>query len=294
MTNRSTASFSQHRVSADEYVEQLEEAQEFLQVTGRKPQVAIILGSGLGDFGAELANREVIPYTEIPHFPPCTVPGHRGNLIFGTVDGIQVAAFQGRWHMYEGHWPARAVFGIRAVHRLGIEGMIVTNAAGSLRNKLAPGSIMLIRNHISLFCPDPAEGLAHPVLGPQFYEQTEPYDQILTDALQIQLTLIGIAPQEGVFAYVRGPRYESKADVKALSLLGADAVGMSTVPEVLAMRQAGLKKILGLSLITNFAAGISDSRPSHEEVLHTSQSAKDRLTLALKEALSVLITGERF
>lgn len=275
-------------VSLD-YIKRLEESVEYIKnKINSTPEVSLVLGSGLGEFANELEDKVVIPYKEIPNFPVSTVHGHAGNLVNGTCAGRNILAFQGRVHCYEGHSSATVAFGARVARLLGVDTMIVTNAAGGLDPSFQVGDLMLLKNHISLFAQDPSEGLSHPTLGSMFYPQTDPYSEELCKTAHDCAKELGIDLKEGVYCMLKGPRYESRSDVKALSVLGASAVGMSTVPETLAMCQMGLKKILGISLITNMAAGILDSEPTHEEVMETANQRKKDFKNLLSSILNRL------
>ena len=269
-----------------EYVQRLHEAAKFISSFGRTAETAMVLGSGLGDFAASIEDALVIPYQEIPNFFPSSVIGHAGRLVFGTVDGKKIVAMQGRIHCYEGYTAAQVAFGVRALAFAGARRFLVTNAAGGLNPEFEPVDLMLIENHISLFSQDPSSGLHHPELGERFYPQTDPYN--LKRALQIESAAKeqGVRLRRGVFCYVPGPRFESRADIKALRTLGADAVAMSTVPEVLALLNLGINDITGISLITNLAAGIRDSSPNHEEVLAVAEAAKPEFEKVVRAVIA--------
>lgn len=217
-----------------------------------------------------------------------SVAGHGGTLVFGRVEGKDVVAMQGRVHCYEGYSAGEVAFGVLALALFGAEKFILTNAAGCLNPAFDVGDLMLIEDHISLLCEDPSRGAHTPELGERFYSQIEPYSLDLIDRLTKTALQEGIALRRGVYFYVPGPRYESKADIKAIRMLGADAVGMSTVPEVLALNNFGVRKVTGISLLTNYAAGINASNPNHEEVLAVARQAGQKLDKVLRKLIAML------
>lgn len=272
----------------DLYRQQLFDAKNFLEknIKGAIPKTALILGSGLGDFADNLEQQEVIRYNDIPNFPISGVPGHKGQLVSGYLEGKRVVAFQGRVHTYEGFSAAQASFGIRALGLLGVETLIVTNAAGGINSDFSAGDLMLIENHISLFCEDPLRGLQQAGLGEHFYDQTAPYsDELIALARKVG-NAESVELKQGVYCMVPGPRFESAADIRALKVLGADAVGMSTVVEVLAARHIGIKNVLGISLISNLAAGISKNQLSHAEVIEAGNNAKEKFSRLISQIVA--------
>jgi purine-nucleoside phosphorylase len=241
-------------------------AAEFLRgrLKGFGPRIGVVLGTGLGDLAERVERPRVVRYAEIPGFPQTGVAGHRGELVLGQLEGIPVLLQSGRFHLYEGHDPATVVLPVRVMHELGIEILIVTNAAGGLRPTVHPPALMLIADHVNLMFRSP---LAGPVLEPEgrFPDMSEPYDRALR-ALAREVALAeGIGLEEGVYVGLLGPSYETPSEIRMLQRVG-DAVGMSTVPEVIVARARGLR-VLGVSTITNLAAGISAAALSHEEVL---------------------------
>jgi len=277
------------------YVARLEQAAGHICArVGLVPQVLIVLGSGLGTLTEIVEARIVLPYTEIPGMPVVRTDGHAGNLIVGKLGGREVAIFQGRVHCHDGLPPAEVAFGVRAMVHLGVRTLLVTNAAGGIREGMQPGDLMVIDNHISLFLPqDPSYGLEHPMLGAKFYPQTDPYDTQLGDAFCAAAARRGwgAACHRGVYCFLPGPRYESRADIQLLRLLrAADAVGMSTVPEVLAALQmsGGSLRVLGISTITNIAAGVSAAEPNHDEVTTTGAAAAPRLRALVADVVEGL------
>ncbi|MDN5331794.1 MAG: purine-nucleoside phosphorylase [Tepidanaerobacteraceae bacterium] len=249
-----------------------------------QPEIGVILGSGLGDFAEGLEERLVIPYAEIPGFPVSTVKGHKGNLVFGQINGRNLAVMQGRFHLYEGYPIEKVVFGVRVLGLLGIRALIVTNAAGGISENLSPGDLMVIKDHINMTGENPAAGEEIPELGARFFDMTFAYDAELRDKAKMVFEELGLEYKEGVYAFMKGPSYETPAEIRMLKIIGADAVGMSTVPEVIAARQMGIK-VLGISCITNMAAGILDKPLSHAEVLEVSEKVKEKFVRALSSII---------
>jgi purine-nucleoside phosphorylase len=237
---------------------------------GDQPGVGIILGSGLGGIVSRIVDAIRIPFADVPGFPSATVAGHAGALILGTLAGRRVAALAGRFHMYEGHDAGLAGFPVRVLEALGVRTLVVSNAAGGVRRTFRPGDLMLLADHINLMFRNPLVGTLQPG-DVRFPDMSEPYDRSLR-ALARQVALErGVPLHEGVYAGLLGPTYETPAEVRMLSQLGADAVGMSTVPEVVVARALGLR-VLGISCITNMACGLSLHPLSHDEVLETTRA----------------------
>ena len=228
--------------------------------------IAIILGSGLGELGERLADAIEIPYADIPGFTRSTAPGHRGMLLAGELAGRPVLCMQGRLHRYEGHGFAQVTFPVRVLRLLGVQTLLVTNAAGGINTGYAVGDIMVIADHINLMGGNPLAGLHEPVFGERFFDMGTAYTPALRSLAHASAQRLGMRLREGVYIAVTGPSYETPAEIRAFRALGADAVGMSTVPEVIAARHCGMD-ILGLSLITNLAAGVTDAVLSGEEVI---------------------------
>lgn len=267
-----------------EYVAQLLEAGRYVQrLIPEIPKTLIVLGSGLGGLVDRADVKLRIPYAEIPNMPVPTTPGHQGNLIYGSLDGTDVLMFQGRAHMHEGKTSQEAAFGVRAMKLAGVENFIITNAAGSLNSTIRVGDIMVIENHFSLLLSDPSLGLVHPALGLKFYEQTCCYDQEMIGQFKEIAADIDRPAASGNYAFILGPRFESAVDVKILqSWKHIDAVGMSTIPEVLALYQMGAK-VLAVSTITNEAAGIDGAKPNDDEVQMQGRETGPRLAQILQE-----------
>lgn len=251
-----------------------------------EPVAGIILGSGLGGLANRIANATAIPFAEVPGFPTATVVGHAGKLIAGGLAGRSVIVLAGRFHMYEGHDAALAGFPVRVLHALGVRTLFVSNAAGGIRRTFRAGDLMLIRDHINLMFRNPIIGAL--VDGDErFPDMSEPYDAALGASLREHAAALGFQLQEGVYAGLLGPTYETLAEVRMLTTLGADAVGMSTVPEVIVARAMGMR-VAGVSCITNMAAGISIHALSHQEVLETTTHVADRFETLVERFVSTL------
>ncbi len=234
---------------------------------GVAPRVGLILGSGLGGIADTIEGSTRLAYREVPGFPPSTVVGHAGELVAGTLSGTPVVALSGRFHMYEGHDAALAGFPVRVLHALGARTLVVSNAAGGARKSLRPGTLMLIADHINMQFRNPLVG--HVEEGDvRFPDMSEPYDVELRAIAKRIAADMGVQLDEGVYVALLGPTYETRAEVKMLQQLGADAVGMSTVPEVIVARALGMR-VLGISCITNYACGLSGTAITHDEVLET-------------------------
>ncbi len=256
--------------------EKASRAAEFLREQVKDaPDTAIVLGSGLGAFGDAIEREAEIPYAEIPGFPVSTVPGHAGRMIFGRIAGKRIAALQGRFHLYEGYAPADVTLYVRALRLLGVRNLLLTNAAGAIRTDFAPGDLMLILDHVSLFCDSPLFGPNDSRFGPRFPSMSEVYDRGLREIAREASRACGVPLREGVYCYTRGPMYETPAEIRALRALGADACGMSTVPEAIVAVHCGLR-VLGVSCLTNMAAGILDAPLDHAEVMAAGKAAEGR------------------
>ncbi len=238
------------------------------------PVAAIVLGSGLGGLAEQITDAVRIPFHDVPGFPPATVEGHAGALLLGTLSGKPVICLAGRFHLYEGHPAAVAVFPIRVAHALGARTLIVSNAAGGIRRSFSPGTLMRIDDHINLMNRHPLAGPAQDG-APRFPDMSQPYDSALGMQLDATARAMGLRLDVGVYCGLLGPTYETPAEVRMLEKLGADAVGMSTVPEVITARTLGMRCV-GVSLITNAAAGYTAALLNHAEVLHESKEAAGR------------------
>lgn len=264
--------------------EQLEETLNAIRARapGRSPAVAIILGSGLGDFADSFEDRIAIPYGELPHFPHSSVVGHAGRLVLGKLKGVELVAMQGRVHAYEGYAPWQVAFPARVLCRMGIKTLVVTNAAGGINLSFDPGALMAITDHINVSGWNALTGENDERLGPRFPDMSRAYRPELVERLFEIAKRQGLTLQKGVYAMVNGPTYETPAEIRMLRTLGADAVGMSTVPEVAAAAHMGVR-VAGISCITNLAAGIGTQPLSHEEVAETAHRVRDVFTALLTE-----------
>lgn len=231
-----------------------------------RPSVGIILGSGLGGIAGEIQDRTELQYGDIPYFPKSTVPGHKGLLVTGRLEGKNVICMQGRVHFYEGYSMKQVAFPVYVMKMLGIRSLIVTNAAGGVNKSFAPGNLMLIRDHINLMGGNPLTGENDDRLGPRFPDMTKVYSEKLIKCALSAASDRGIAVKQGVYAAMSGPSFETPAEIRFLRTIGADAVGMSTVPEVIAAGHCGIS-VLGISCITNYAAGVTGKPLSHDEVI---------------------------
>lgn len=250
--------------------------------------VAVVLGSGLGSYAATLPDAVEIPYEELPEFPIPKVEGHAGSLFSVTVGGGSALVFSGRVHFYEG-WPIdRVVFGVRAAIVAGARRVLLTNAAGGVGDGLSPGDLVLLSDHINLTGANPLNGPNDPRLGPRFPDMSEVYSVALREQALEAAAAAGVDVKKGVYAWFTGPSYETPAEIRMARTIGADLVGMSTVPEAIAARHMGAD-VLGISLVTNLAAGISDMPLSHEEVTETADQAREKFTGLLDALLPRLV-----
>ncbi len=255
------------------------------RLSGFQPEALMILGSGLGFLADELEHPVSVPYGDIPHFKPSTAPGHKGQLVFGRLEGKDVAVMQGRMHFYEGYSLQEVTYAVRVLRLLGAEKLIVTNAAGCVNREWSAGSLMLITDHIKLCLESPLRGENLPAFGPRFPDAstiyTPEYQVLARNAAQS----LDIPLKEGIYMFFPGPQYETPAEIRAARILGADAVGMSTVPEAIAARHCGMK-VLGLSLLTNMAAGILSQPLSEEDVLDAAAKASRQFSLLVRNCLA--------
>ncbi|AZO95621.1 purine-nucleoside phosphorylase [Halocella sp. SP3-1] len=252
-----------------------------------KPQIGLILGSGLGKLANEIEEQRVFKYQDIPDFPVSTVPGHAGRLIAGRLEGKAVIAMQGRFHFYEGYTMKQIILPVLVMKLLGIETLIVTNAAGGVNKDFNPGEFMLISDHINMMGTNPLIGQNFEEFGPRFPDMSEAYNKGLLKLARETAEQLGIIAREGVYAAVTGPSFETPAEIRFFANNGVDAVGMSTVPEVIAARHMGVN-VLGISCITNMAAGILDQPLSHEEVIETTEKVKENFISLIKGITAVL------
>ncbi len=256
-----------------------------------KPRLALILGSGLGVLAEEIENADVIPYEEIPNFPVSTVEGHAGQLVCGELEGRKVIAMQGRFHYYEGYEMQEIALPVRVMAELGCKGLFVTNAAGGVNRNYEPGNFMLISDHINLMGDNPLQGENLEELGPRFPDMTTAYDPTWQDQAEEIAREQSIKMRRGVYAGMGGPSYETPAEIRMLENLGADAVGMSTVPEVITARHMKMR-VLGISCITNMAAGILPQPLSHEEVVKIAEKVKPDFIRLIRSLLRELNIDE--
>ncbi|MBI0576221.1 purine-nucleoside phosphorylase [Neobacillus cucumis] len=264
-------------------IEKIQNAAGFLKGKYSKtPKIGLILGSGLGVLADEIAQPVKIPYHEIPDFPVSTVEGHAGQLVFGSLSGAEVVAMQGRFHFYEGYSMDKVTFPVRVMKELGVEMLIVTNAAGGVNESFSPGDLMIITDHINFMGTNPLIGPNDSKLGVRFPDMSEAYTKELRAIAKEIAGSLKIEVKEGVYVGFTGPVYETPAEIRMARVLGGDAVGMSTVPEVIVARHGGLK-VLGISCITNMASGILDQPLSHDEVIETTEKVKANFLLYIKE-----------
>lgn len=261
-------------------------AEYILSKTTLRPTIGLVLGSGLGDFADTLEDAVRIPYGEIPHFPVSTAPGHAGALVIGKKCGQVVAAMQGRIHYYEGHDLRTITMPIRVMAKIGVKNLVLTNAAGGANPNYAPATLMLIRDHINYGFANPLIGENLDEFGPRFPDVSDLYTRELRIAVKEKATAAGIHLEEGVYMMFTGPNYETPAEVRMAQILGADAVGMSTVPEALVAGHCGMR-IVGVSCITNHAAGVTDAKLDHSEVVEIASQVHDSFQTLVELILTV-------
>lgn len=269
-------------------LEKIKETADFIKAhfTG-KPQIGIILGTGLGNLGDSIEHPEYLPYEQIPNFPVSTVKGHKGRLIFGKLSGKNVIALQGRFHFYEGYTMKEVTFPIRVFKELGIEVLIISNAAGGMNLSFKVGDIMIIRDHINMMPTNPLIGANDEQLGPRFPDMSEPYDHNLIEKMKQIAASEQIKIQTGVYVGVSGPCFETPAEYRAFRILGGDAVGMSTVPEVIAARHGGIP-CFACSIITDLGGGEVAETVSHEEVIAAAAAAEPIMTKLISKLITVI------
>ena len=269
---------------------QYQESADFIRakIGSFAPKVAMVLGSGLGFLGDEVEDPICVSYRDIPHFKASTAPGHKGRLVFGTLRGRNVAVMQGRMHHYEGYSYEEVGYAVRVLRLLGCDTLVVTNAAGGVNLDFQAGDLMLITDHIKIFMESPLRGENLPAFGPRFPDASHLYTPALQEVARTAARDLGIPLREGVYMYFPGPQYETPAEVRFARVAGADAVGMSTAPEVIVAGHCGMQ-VLGFTLVSNLAAGILDQPLSEQEVLDAAEACKDkfsRLVLACLEHLN--------
>ena len=246
-----------------------------------QPRVAVVLGSGLGAFADALDEAVTIPYSAIPGWPQSTAVGHAGKMVVGLAAGVPVAVLAGRAHLYEGYTAQQAAFGVRTLGRLGVRSLVLTNAAGGVNANFAPGALVLLSDHINLLGQNPLSGPNDDTLGPRFPDMSEAYSKTFRAIARQAGRAMGLELPEGVYAAVPGPSYETPAEIRYLRAIGADLVGMSTIPETIAANHMGLR-VLGISCVTNHAAGVVDQKLDHKEVLQVGERMKDTLIELLR------------
>jgi purine-nucleoside phosphorylase len=256
------------------------------------PRIGVVLGSGLNELAGRLPDGVTIPYERIPHFPRPTVAGHQGMVIVGNLSGSPVLMLQGRFHYYEGHDLETVTFPVRVLQRLGIDTLILTAATGGIRADLWPGDLVLLSDHLNLLGVNPLRGLNDDRLGTRFPDMTEVYSARLRDVARAEAESLGIRLVEGVYACMPGPSYETPAEIRMLRTLGADVVGMSTVPEAIAARHGGMG-VLGIALVSNAAAGVLGTPITHEEVLEAGRQAAPALAGLIERVIARLNAGDR-
>jgi purine-nucleoside phosphorylase len=259
--------------------------------TALRPSIAVVLGSGLGAFADALTERVEIPYSEIPGWPCSTAVGHAGRLILGRLGELEVAVMAGRAHLYEGYSPSQVTYGVRILGRMGVRSIVFTNAAGGINLSLERGGLVLISDHINLQGSNPLAGPNDDALGPRFPDMSEAYSRQFREKAKLVAAELGIPVSEGVYAAMLGPSYETPAEIRYLRTIGADVVGMSTVPEVIVANHMGMR-VLGISCVTNMAAGILRQKIQHEEVLEAGEMVRDTLLKFLTALLPGLSEAE--
>lgn len=268
-------------------MQKLTATKDYIQSQGVKDvDFGLILGSGLGELAEEITDRVVIPYETIPNFPVSTVVGHAGQLVYGTLSGKKVLAMQGRFHYYEGHSMQTVTFPVRVMKALGADSLIVTNAAGGCNTSFSPGDLMLITDQINYTGDNPLMGLNEDELGPRFPDMSEPYSHAYGEVAKKVAQELKITLQKGVYMGFSGPTYETPAEVRMARLMGADAVGMSTVPEVIVANHMSMK-VLGITCVTNLAAGMQ-ANLNHEEVVETTERVKADFKELVKQTLALI------
>lgn len=263
----------------------IQQAKQYIEEkTALRPAMAVVLGSGLGAFADELTDRTEIPYGEIPGWPVSTAIGHAGKLVIGQLDGLPLAVMAGRAHLYEGNTPQQVTHGIRVLRSIGVRGLILTNAAGGINLTLDRGGLVLISDHINLLGQNPLVGPNDESYGPRFPDMTDAYSREFREIAKSVAADLSIPLTEGVYAAVLGPCYETPAEIRMLRAIGADVVGMSTVPEVIVANHMSMKA-LGISCVTNMAAGILPQKITTEEVMETGEMVRETLVRLLRALL---------
>jgi purine-nucleoside phosphorylase len=279
-----TVSRSAATAQANEFARAERAAKYILSKTKLRPQIAVVLGSGLGAFADEFAGAVKIPYHKIPGFPRSTAVGHAGRLVMGKIGSLAVAVMQGRVHFYEGYLAKEVVFPMRVLGRIGIRSVILTNAAGGINLGYKQGALVVLRDHINLQGPNPLIGPNDERFGPRFPDMTQAYANPYREIALAEAKKLGMEVHEGVYAALSGPSYETPAEIRYLAAIGADLVGMSTVPETIVARHMGIR-VLGISCVTNMAAGILDQPINHAEVMETGERVKTQFIALLRAVI---------
>jgi purine-nucleoside phosphorylase len=269
----------------DEFTQADSAASFLLSQTSLRPRIGLVLGSGLGAFGDELTEAARVPYAEIPSFPCSTAVGHAGRMVIGNTGSVAIAAMQGRVHLYEGYSPKEVTFPLRVFRRMGIRAVILTNAAGGINREYNQGALVAITDHINLQGKNPLLGPNDERFGPRFPDMTEAYCKPYREIALQAARRLGKTLHQGVYAGLLGPSYETPAEIRYLRTIGADLVGMSTIPEVIAARHLGLK-VLAISCVTNMAAGILDQPLNHQEVLDTAERVRGDFVALLRAVIA--------
>lgn len=272
------------RQKTDDFARASRAARFILSKARLRPRIALVLGSGLGAFADEFTGAVRIPYDKIPAFPRSTIEGHAGRLVIGKVGGVAVAAMQGRVHFYEGYPIADVVFPMRVFGRLGIRAAILTNAAGAINPSFSQGALVIIRDHLNLQGTNPLIGPNDTRFGPRFLDMSQAYWKPYRDLTKSEAARLGMPIHEGIYAGLSGPSFETPAEIRYLKTIGADMVGMSTVPEVIVAQHMGIRA-LGISCVTNMAAGILDQPIDHAEVLETGERVKTQFVALLRAVI---------
>ncbi len=252
-----------------------------------EPVIGVVLGSGLGNFIEEIKVEAEINYSNLPHFPVSTVKGHSGKLILGKMHGKSIVVMSGRFHYYEGYTPQQVAYPVRVMKMLGVKTVLISNAAGGVNNSFKVGDLMIINDHISLFTVNPLLGKNEDELGIRFPDMSEPYDKELINKTKSIAKNLGYDVKEGVYCGVTGPSFETRAEYKLIKAVGGDAVGMSTIQEVIAAVHAGMK-VFAISIISNMGIRDEENEVTHEEVLHAASAAEPKMTAIFKELIAIL------
>lgn len=281
-------------MSGKNILEMVKETTQAIQARagGRQPEIGVVLGSGLGPIVSRIENPIVIPYADLPHFHGTSVEGNAGQMILGSFHGVPSVFLQGRFHVYEGYDMADVVFPTRAICALGIKTLLLTNASGGINTRYRPGDLMLIEDHLNLMGDNPLKGANLGQLGPRFPDMSEAYSKACIEVIETAALELGIELKKGVYAGMQGPTFETPAEVRMLRTLGADAVGMSTVPEAIAANHLGVR-VAGLACITNLAPGLSPRKLTHVEVVDNVKLSVDALDRLLEKAIPRLKYGKK-